>query len=145
LFAQVASSLELKLRAESRLFVACASRRTRAPGLPRLLRTSWLAFNSLLLARALVASPLALAITCHSSGRPSAAAHFHVRAPMPKLKAAAAEVLAGMGELFAAAVRLGLVSGAAVSAFLGQFLLAGVLAALALGLFIRLWRGKVAK
>jgi hypothetical protein len=64
---------------------------------------------------------------------------------MPKLKVAAAEVLAGMGELFAAAVRLGLVSGAAVSAFLGQFLLAGVLAALALGLFIRLWRGKVAK
>jgi predicted lipid-binding transport protein (Tim44 family) len=37
----------------------------------------------------------------------------------------------------------GLVSGAALSAALGKLLLAGVLAAVAAGVFLRLWRGRM--
>lgn len=53
------------------------------------------------------------------------------------------EWLEGVGWLLEAALRLGLVSGSAIAAALGQFVLAVVLGALALGLFVRLWRGKV--
>jgi hypothetical protein len=52
-------------------------------------------------------------------------------------------LLEGSAYLLEAAVRLGLVSGAAVAAFLGHAVLALVLAALALGMFVRFWRGKV--
>ena len=47
--------------------------------------------------------------------------------------------------LLEAAVRLGLLSGAALAALLGQFMLALLLAFLALGLFLRLWRGRLPK
>lgn len=53
--------------------------------------------------------------------------------------------LEGAGYALEAAVRLGLVSGAAVAAFFGQVILAVVLAAIAVGMFLRLWRGKVRK
>ena len=43
------------------------------------------------------------------------------------------------------AVRLGLISGAAVSAALGQVLLAAILMALALGVFLRFKRRKATK
>ena len=44
-----------------------------------------------------------------------------------------------------AGLRLSVVSGAAVAAALGKFLLAGFLAALAVGMFLRFWRGRVLK
>lgn len=54
-----------------------------------------------------------------------------------------ADMLEGAGWLLEAALRLGLVSGSAIAAVLGQFVLALVLGALAFGLFVRLWRGRV--
>jgi hypothetical protein len=51
----------------------------------------------------------------------------------------------GAGYALEAAVRFGLISGAAVAAFLGQFVLALVLAVVAVGMFLRLWRGRVSK
>lgn len=53
--------------------------------------------------------------------------------------------LEGTGYALEAAVRFGLMSGAAVAAFFGQVVLAVVLAAIAAGMFLRLWRGKVRK
>jgi len=53
--------------------------------------------------------------------------------------------LQGTGYLLEAAVRFGLLSAAAVAAVLGQFLLAAVLGAVAVGMFVRLWRGRVSK
>lgn len=44
-----------------------------------------------------------------------------------------------------AVLRLGVVSGAAVAAALGKFLLAGLLAALAVAMFLRFWRGRIPK
>ncbi len=56
-----------------------------------------------------------------------------------------ARVFEGTGYLLEAAVRLGLVSGATVAALLGQVVLAVVLAVLAVGMFLRLWRGRASK
>ena len=53
--------------------------------------------------------------------------------------------LEGAGYALEALVRLGFMSGAAVAAFFGQVVLAVVLAAIAAGMFLRLWRGKVRK
>jgi hypothetical protein len=64
---------------------------------------------------------------------------------MRKPKLPIATALEGAGYLLEAAVRVGLVSGAAVAAFIGQFVLAAVLGVIALGMFIRLWRGRVPK
>lgn len=64
---------------------------------------------------------------------------------MRKPKLPLATALEGAGYLLEAAVRVGLVSGAAVAAFIGQFVLAAVLGVIALGMFIRLWRGRVPK
>jgi len=47
------------------------------------------------------------------------------------------------GQLMEALVRFGVLSSSAVAAALGQFLLAGGLAIIALGLFLRLWRGRL--
>jgi hypothetical protein len=51
--------------------------------------------------------------------------------------------LEGVGVFLESAVRIGLVSSAGIALLFGQIALAGVLAALALGLFLRLWRGRV--
>ena len=47
------------------------------------------------------------------------------------------------GQAMGALVRLGVLSSAALAAALGQFLLATKLAIVALGLFLRLWRGRL--
>ena len=41
------------------------------------------------------------------------------------------------------AIRFGLISGSAIAAALGQFLLGGILAVLAIGMFLRFKRGRV--
>jgi hypothetical protein len=64
---------------------------------------------------------------------------------MPVSKPSAARMLEAAGYLLEAAVRFGLVSGSAVAAFFGHVLLAILFAALALGMFVRLWRGKLTK
>lgn len=50
------------------------------------------------------------------------------------------DVFEGVGGLFGLLVRVGLVSGTAVAAVLGQFVLAILLGAVALGVFLRFWR-----
>ncbi len=70
---------------------------------------------------------------------------LYVKTLMPKLKLPVAAALEGAGYLLEAAARICLVSGAAIAAFIGQFVLAGVLGVIALGMFIRLWRGRVYK
>jgi hypothetical protein len=69
----------------------------------------------------------------------------NVRARMHERKFSVARAFEGAGYAFEAAVRFGLVSGAAVAAFFGQVVLALVLAIIAAGMFLRLWRGKVPK
>jgi hypothetical protein len=69
----------------------------------------------------------------------------NVRARMSERKFSVGRALEGAGYALEAAVRFGLVSGAAVAAFFGQVVLAVVLAAIAVGMFLRLWRGKVSK
>jgi hypothetical protein len=64
---------------------------------------------------------------------------------MRQSKYSVGRLLEGAGYMLEAAVRLGLVSGAAVAAFFGQVVLAVVLGAIALGMFLRVWRGKVSK
>lgn len=64
---------------------------------------------------------------------------------MREPKSSVSSALEGAGYLLEAAVRIGIVSGAAVAAFLGQIVLAVVLSVVAVGMFIRLWRGKVSK
>jgi hypothetical protein len=51
----------------------------------------------------------------------------------------------GAAVFFEAAIRFGLLGGASLTAALGQFMLAAVLALIALGMFVRLWRGKINK
>lgn len=48
-------------------------------------------------------------------------------------------------QLLEALIGFGLVSGAAVAAALGQFILGGILAALAIGVFLRFKRGRLRK
>ncbi|WP_208508059.1 hypothetical protein [Variovorax paradoxus] len=48
-------------------------------------------------------------------------------------------------QLLEALIGFGLVSGAAVAAALGQFILGGILGALAIGVFLRFKRGRVRK
>lgn len=43
------------------------------------------------------------------------------------------------------AIGLGLISGAALAAIVGQFILGGILTALAIGMFLRFKRGRVRK
>lgn len=64
---------------------------------------------------------------------------------MLKLKWPRAHWFDAILNLIEAAIRLGLVSGAALAALLGQFMLALLLAILAFGLFLRLWRGRLSK
>lgn len=47
------------------------------------------------------------------------------------------------GQVMEILMRFGVLSASAVAAALGQFLLAAVLALVALGLFVRLWRGRL--
>lgn len=54
-------------------------------------------------------------------------------------------VLEGVSAVVEAAVRLGLVSGAAVAVAFGQLIFGGFLAALALGMFLRFKRGRIPK
>ncbi len=53
------------------------------------------------------------------------------------------DLLEAAGELLQGLVAVGAVSGAAVAAAFGQFLLAIVLAAVALGVFLRFKRGRL--
>jgi hypothetical protein len=48
----------------------------------------------------------------------------------------------GVGLLLDVVLRLGAVSGAGLALLMGRFLLAGVLAAVALGITLRLWRAR---
>jgi hypothetical protein len=48
----------------------------------------------------------------------------------------------GVGLLLDTVLRLGAVSGAALAFFMGKLLLAGVLAAVAAGISLRLWRAR---
>jgi hypothetical protein len=49
----------------------------------------------------------------------------------------------GAAQLLDTAVRFGLISGSAIAVALGQFLLGGMLAVLAVGMFLRFKRGRV--
>lgn len=64
---------------------------------------------------------------------------------MRRSKFSVGRAVEGAGYALEAAVRVGLVSGAAVAVFFGQIALAVVLAFAAAGMFLRLWRGKVSK
>ena len=48
-------------------------------------------------------------------------------------------------QLVDGAISVGLISGAAFAAIVGQFMLGGILAALAIGMFLRFKRGRVRK
>ena len=48
-------------------------------------------------------------------------------------------------QLVEGAISVGLISGAAFAAIVGQFILGGILAALAIGMFLRFKRGRVRK
>lgn len=64
---------------------------------------------------------------------------------MSKQKLSFATALEGAGYALEALVRVGLVSSSAIAALLGQFVLAAVLGIVAVGMFLRLWRGRVHK
>jgi hypothetical protein len=49
----------------------------------------------------------------------------------------------GAAVILEIAIRYGLISGAAIAAAIGQFVLAGILAVLALGIWLRFKRGRV--
>lgn len=66
-----------------------------------------------------------------------------IRAPMQPKRGGLFHWIDASGQAMGALVRVGLVSSAAVAAALGQFLLAVILAIIALGLFVRLWRGRL--
>ena len=66
--------------------------------------------------------------------------------PVDNRKGARFTVIAeSMAQLIDGAIRLGLISGSAIALALGQFLLAGILAVLAFGMFLRFKRGRVAR
>jgi hypothetical protein len=50
-----------------------------------------------------------------------------------------------LGGLVDSCIRLGLISGAGIAVAFGQFLLGGILAALALGMFLRFKRGRISR
>jgi hypothetical protein len=64
---------------------------------------------------------------------------------MRRLKISLANTLDGIWVGVELAARLGLIGGAAFAAAIGQVLLALILAAIALGLFLRVWRKKAKK
>lgn len=64
---------------------------------------------------------------------------------MSKRKFSVGRALEGAGYAVEVAVRFGLLCSAAVAAFFGQVVLAMLLAAIAVGMFLRLWRRKVSK
>uniref|UniRef100_Q47EM2 Uncharacterized protein n=1 Tax=Dechloromonas aromatica (strain RCB) TaxID=159087 RepID=Q47EM2_DECAR len=49
-----------------------------------------------------------------------------------------------IGQLLDTGIRFGLISGSAIAVAFGQFLLGGILGALAIGIFLRFKRGRVA-
>jgi len=62
---------------------------------------------------------------------------------MSWLKSRTARFVEGGLVLLEVAIRFGLVSGAAIAAALGQFILAGILALLAVGVILRFKRGRL--
>lgn len=60
-----------------------------------------------------------------------------------KLKHATMAMFQITGHAVASLMRVGLIGSSAVAALLGQFALAAVLAILALGVWLRFWRGNV--